>query len=515
MTRRGTILLSVLVVMVIAALVGASAMYSASAQASTASLTLRRTQARALAWSGVQAVMTELAGQRDALLDGETPTVTEEWELFTDRGSRGVIRLLPIEGEEVVQSEAARLNLNTATAEMLKALGASESAAAAVIAARDSAPLQSVESILALPGISAADLRQQTGAESESKAESGSDLLSLFTVWSFDPNIQSGIGPEASAHRGKLRINLDTPWSDRLKGAIEDRFGEGSSEALKRLMDEGAKFKSTADVVAQLQKLNVDAVAWPPILDALTTSEDPYLPGKIDINTAPAEVIACIPGFDAEAARQVVEHRATLDAAAKRSINWPLTEGLLKSEQFSRAADHLTTRSMQWRVRVEAGIAPPDEGDTSAKSATLRDRIALEAIIDVASERPRVAYLRDITMQGSAAALYETLLASGDEPPPEADDPPEPSDSGDPASAARAEQPENSAPAAASGRSTASDNDLSFDSWGSGDLSPIDPELAPVGPSELERLLEAEEPEPPAGIDRRLGRWRTGKGTAP
>ena len=62
---RGTILLAVLVVITISALAGTTAMYFGEAASSAARVSLKRTKSRALAWSGMQAVMAELADQRD------------------------------------------------------------------------------------------------------------------------------------------------------------------------------------------------------------------------------------------------------------------------------------------------------------------------------------------------------------------------------------------------------------------------------------------------------------------
>ncbi len=515
--RRGSVLLSVLIVVVIAALTGATAMYVAQAQASTASLTLRRTQARALAWSGVQAAMAEMAEQREALLDGGEPVLTEEWDLFQDGAARGIVRLSVFEGGTLCQSEAARLNLNTATASMLIALGLEEETANAMVAARAKSRFESVEALLEGRGVTASDLRSPAGpAEGASGAEHPREIGSLLSVWSFDPNIQSGFGPGASDHRGNLRVNLDLEWSDSLKSAVEDRFGEGSSAALKTLLDGGATFKSMADVVAAIQRLNVDKGMWPELLDALTTSPDPYIPGRIDINRAPEDVIACIPGIDREAARTIVEKRAGLDAATLRSHAWPVTEGILTAEQFREAVDHVTSRSLQWRVRIEAGVAAADERGESAATAELRDRIVVEAVIDVASERPRVAYLRDITMLEAATSLYESLLAGGEDEPLEepgdeapVPDPARPSVARRPAAAGSAEP--GGPRAAAAWEAPAAE--FSPDTPDSGDLDPMTAEFPRMGPSDLDRL-KADPPDtpPPAGIDRRLGRWTTGKG---
>jgi DNA uptake protein ComE-like DNA-binding protein len=549
--RRGTILLSVLVVVVIASLTGATAMYVARAQTATASVTLRRAQARALAWSGVQAVMAELAEQREALLDGEVPRVTTEWELYEEDGNRAVVRLLPMGRNEVsIASEAGRLNINTATATMLVAAGFDQQVAQAIIEERGgepgagvSRPYSSVEDLLRVAGVSANTLNGIL--DEEWGADEGSGLAESLTVWSFDPSIQSGLGNDASRHRGNLRVNLNLPWSDRLAEAIDDRFGPGASRLVKQLMDEGTKFTGPAEIVAVLKRLNIEHKEWPAIFDAFTMSDDPYLPGKVDLMRAPAEVLAAVPGIGRDAAEQIVTARDGVDREIRSSIAWPVIEGILTPDEFAEAAEHLTTRSLQWRVRIEAGIAAPTERFSASRDAGLRDRIVLEAVIDVASERPQVAYLRDVTMREAATLLYQTLVA-GDEPERsgraeldlESILPPIPGE-------ARPRQPMVgsadipglrmpgiSPRSGISGRggglwqpragsNSGSGRNLSPSTGGFGDLEfggldfGAEAPLPISGPEDIEALAAGpEELEAGRGVDRRLGRWTTGGGSS-
>src|SRR5262249_25027887 len=134
--HRGVVLLSVLIVIAMAALAGTTAMYLVEAQMGSAHASLKRTQAPAPALAGGQAVMGELADQREKLLDGGAPDLTQRWDLFTDdNGTRAVVRLVAWgESGPVAQSEDAKLDLNSATADMLGKLGLDEKAAAAIVA---------------------------------------------------------------------------------------------------------------------------------------------------------------------------------------------------------------------------------------------------------------------------------------------------------------------------------------------------------------------------------------------
>jgi DNA uptake protein ComE-like DNA-binding protein len=453
-TRHGLILLTVLVVVTIGALIGASVLYVANAQGASGGTSVRSVQSRALAWSGAQALMSELASQRERLLDCDEARVTDEWGLFGDSEGTGVVRLLPVgAGGEVLVSETGKLPLNTATAEMLGELPMVGDALAQRIVDARGDGFASVEELLGVEGVTP-DLLYGTGEAGDlggpeafrpQEGDTGVDisrddeprgLIEVLTVFGADPNIQSGLGENASQHRGLKRVNLNTPWSDRLGRAIAQRYDADAAAAVKGLMERGTAFKVPSDIVKVLRQFKVPSQEWVRVLDTFTTTPDPFVVGVVDLNLAPAMVLACIPGIDRIAAEEIVAERKRMDAEQCKSVAWPLLEGLLTEEQFELAVDHLTTRSLQWRARVEVGVLPAGEvfrgimvgesdlspvedgfveGDFGAtlrspeerdRPAELRDRLVVDVVIDAAALRPRLSYLRDVTMMPIAASLY-------------------------------------------------------------------------------------------------------------
>jgi DNA uptake protein ComE-like DNA-binding protein len=416
--RRGAILLAVLVVISIAALAGVSVSHVAQADVQGAAVSQRRVQARALAWSGVQSVMAELAQQRIALLDGETPRITSEWEPFVDaRGRRAVVRLAQQRGGSILVSEQGKVDINTAAPAMLSALGLDESTVEAIVESRRRRAFGSPGELLMVQGVTPEILYGASWHEAETGRErgleAGDGLIAHLTVFSFDPNVQSGLGPAGSTHRARMRINVNTPWSERLGNAIDERFGEGAGQAARSFMTAGVTIDSLGVILRGAVANNLNRRSWPPLLDAFTVSDDPYIMGRVDLNVAEGRVLASIPGISPEAAEQMVRIREGLGPDARRSILWPLEENILTVEEMAVAADHLTTRSMQWRVVVEGGFIP--SGDQRAwqdlEDETLQDRIVLEAVIDVASAQPRVAYLREVTLLPVARILTRDAMA--------------------------------------------------------------------------------------------------------
>lgn len=446
--RAGSAIVAVLLLLVIGVVVAATVLAAAEASSGATVSGQARAQARSLAWSGVQAVMAELAEQREALLEGKDPDVTAEWTLYTlDDGTRAVVRLIDLDpaGDGVLAAENAKLDINTATEEMLAGVpGLDAELAATIVAARAEGPFASVEQLLRVEGVTAELLygdaetgepggtsTAPAGALPEASAElpglgAGAvgerGLLGRLTVFSFDPNVQVGYGGEDD-HFGSVRVNLDQEWSDRLERAVASRLDEQIARFVGGLIESGRTFEDDSALVQTMVDLGTDPAEWGQVLDVFTTSDDEFLPGRVDVNRASAEVLACVPGVTPEQAGAIVERRESVNPDERMLPSWVVLEGLLSPEDFVLAAPHLAARSMQWRVRLEVGLerggeeasfddsAPMSIDDLIAsweeplEEPALEHRMVVEAVIDVASSRARVAYMRDVTLLEPVRAL--------------------------------------------------------------------------------------------------------------
>jgi DNA uptake protein ComE-like DNA-binding protein len=452
-------------------------------------------------------------------LEGEAPEVTAEWSLFTlENGDRAVVRLLDLAPDDpsLLLAENAKLDVNSVPVEVLAQVpGLSSELAGAIVAARATAPLASVEQLLSIEGIGPellygrapdSDATTQTPGSPPSEAQDRG-LSAHLTVFSFDPNVQLGLDGDDDA-RGAPRLCINQPWSDELRSALADRLGEDFAAEMAVLIESGRTFASEGDIAKALADGGRTPEEWGAFLDVLTPSRDLYIPGRLDINRAPRELLACIPGLTPHQAGRIADARDSLDAASKQSPVWPVVEGILTPDEFLAAAAHLTTRSMQWRVRLEAGMEPGDAAISPAPALTgpediagapapesaLRHRLVYEAVIDIASPRPRIAYLRDVT---SLEPMLAMLLAQAEiedvgeivEPElPLADSPLPPEAGGD--------APEEGSPPVGG--------------------APGDPSAGPApnpppggeeGPNRA--APGAQNTEPTGGEDRRIGRWNT------
>ena len=312
-TRRGVILLTCLIVITLGALVGTTILYFSGAEQQAAEVGFRSVQSRAMAWSGVQAVMAELDSQREEILQGAAPELTQSWLARSEEagtqgaGLRWGYRLLLL-GEVSAEPQAARLDVNTATPEMLARLsGVSKELAAAIVTARKTRRFTSVSDLLSVPGMTSellfevapgapaagAEEGPEAGApvkapergspESDEPAEEAATtgaedaetappprtrpLAEFLTAFSFDPEVQLGYGAKASEVRGNQRINLNVEWTDALGEAIERRFDKGVADGVRGLLAQGRTFEKPSDIVKTIKDVLCRTLLPPTMLN--------------------------------------------------------------------------------------------------------------------------------------------------------------------------------------------------------------------------------------------------------
>ncbi|MBU6412654.1 MAG: hypothetical protein KGS45_04215 [Planctomycetes bacterium] len=428
--RRGSALVAVLVIVVIGVLLAAGIMARAVSRVEDSSLSLRRSASRSMAWSGVRAAMMSLAAQRETLLMGGDAVWTDakKWE-FADPDGPGiwVVSMLPLDQEgNAALSESALINVNTATEEQLAKVNSLGSAGAAGIMGRRSrGPILAVEQVLhgstGTPSDAASPSAPSTDVEATavpvSTSVSGEVVGVALTALSADATLMIGDG-KSERFRASELVAKDTPPEE--KARQDERLGAGSGAA-RVWGARPAEERSLANLVADLRAANIPAQEWGAVLDGVETSEDLFVLGRIDINRAPEHVLATLPGMTTELAANLVRVRSTLDESGRRDLAWPVVSGAVEAPLFAGLVDLITTRSLQYRVRIEAGrttrsdatATDSDEfGVASNVEAALTDRCIFEAVIDVAGEQPRIAYLRDITLLDSAAQLAGAMAAT-------------------------------------------------------------------------------------------------------
>ena len=425
--RRCFVLITVLVIVASALLVGTGLIFAVQTQSLSSAVTAETAQARALAWSGVQAVSVELNGQRDVILEGRLPTLEPQYTIYETPTGLGIVRLIAVNagpGQERLIAESARLDLNSVEPAALANAGLIEQAAAEAIQShrnRTGRPLQSVSELLSIEGANITtemmfgpldEIRVMDDAEMAQvgldervagrlQAPMLSGIADALTVFAVEPALQQD---------GKRRINLNAEWTQQLAGQIEQRFGAETAKLLEEMFKAGARFNTDSRIYQKLRELRVPPEEWPPIIDAFTTEKDEHHFGRLNINAAPYEALLALPGMTPEQATQIVSVREELSAAERGTIAWPAIAQIIPPEAYDQLGDKMTTRSWTFRVRLSAGEVPADQPD-----AILSNHVMYEAVIDLSSPEPRIAYLRDITQLQNTVRIAASSAASAQE----------------------------------------------------------------------------------------------------
>ncbi|NLF31061.1 MAG: helix-hairpin-helix domain-containing protein [Planctomycetes bacterium] len=275
--------------------------------------------------------------------------------------------------------EAARLNANTATVEMLAGLDAMDSTTAlAFVTARTALEARIVADAgdpaappAGLTGPIATDdqLRRLLLDATDGDAAATDALLERLTIHS------RALNQDAD---GRPRVNLNTATSAELTDLLAPWLDARQITAIVLARDQQPLVSVGELLTRPLTVLNGDGlpvpVTIPPdrfaaFVDRLAVTSATVLPGRVNVNTAAAEVLACLPGLDPTTAASLVRHRETADSAQLRSIGWLLT--VLTADQFRQAAPHVTTRTAQFRFQASWTA---DRGSLAARATAVLER---------------------------------------------------------------------------------------------------------------------------------------------
>lgn len=427
-SRRSFVMLAVLVVVGGAALVATMLLRFAGAESAVAVSSAQHARARALAFSGVEAILSELDRERGEILAGRSPRLDRQYVLYETELESGVVRLLSLRsGGELLGAVGGLLDVNLADSEQLVATGLIDMEAAEAIVAdretRDGKRFRVLEDLLEVtrsdgspaimpeellgplesikPARDALVLERDRGERAlDALGIQGSvKLEDVLTVHSFEPALQKN---------GLLRINLNVPWSEELGRRMDDRFGEGTGNGLKQIM-ENVQFDDDGKIVDVLRFFRVEPDDWIDVVDACS-SESRWHDGRIDLNTAPVEALQSLPGIDESIARGIVRERDTLSNEERMTRVWPVLRGVIEPEVFSQLAGRVSTRCWLWRIRLAAGTVSVDDPE-----GPIENPVLLDIVVDLAAPVARIASLRDISGLDVGVRLLEGRILEFDE----------------------------------------------------------------------------------------------------
>ncbi len=121
------------------------------------------------------------------------------------------------------------------------------------------------------------------------------------------------------------------------------------------------------------------------IADKITFDGLPYRENVVNINTAPAEVLATVPGMDSNALQQILEPRQK--GQAFQTIGDLFSLKGIRRVQYQRMLPYLCTKSSSYVVRVQVRMS----GQLSV--------FAVSALVEMTAKGPRLLQWREVPRQ--------------------------------------------------------------------------------------------------------------------
>lgn len=406
--RRGTVLITAMwVVLVLAGL--ALVLARSMRQEATASANhCSATQAQLVAQGAAEFVLTQVG-----LAEGEALDVLEVSCEARQVGD-GYFWILQSNLEEDraysygITDEASRININYAPSEMLLNLPRMTSELAdSIVDWRDrdgevssagaedeyylllpepyyckNDPFETIEELFLVNGASEEIIYGEDGnrngvldTNEDDDADGRLDpgLYDYTTVYSREPNV-SGTGEE--------RVNVNERQGQELNQLLRQAV-EG--DRYFQVMDRVRSRRPFRNPIDFYFKTGLQQSEFEQIADRLTTSDDEQLVGRINVNTAPREVLMCLPGLDESDVETLLSNRSE-DETGSGSIAW--VAEALEPEKAVEVGDYITTRSYQFSADI---VSVSGDG-----RAFKRFRLVVDAI----SGAPRIVYWKDLTHLG-------------------------------------------------------------------------------------------------------------------
>lgn len=432
--RGGFVLISILIVVMLISMVALSLLFRMRAEEKAAAAGMGGEQAWAAAMSGVRHAINVLenASSQDWR---DNPSIFKNQFVYDDGAHRWYFSVYSSGTEEAaairygLSDEAGKLNVNHATEESLTAIPLlDESMAQALIDFVDAdgeaqpegaeqpyydtlekpyaihnAPLKTLDELLMVRGFTPAlfygedanqnfrlDANEDDGDASfppdNSNGELARGFRQLFTVSSYDLNLDSADLQRVDVNDPDANLGDESLPEDTVKFVEAARRNQITITNICDLVEATWTMKDEEDQDREYPS-GIDEETLPLALDRLTHTNDYHLHGLININTASAQVLATVPGIDDALANEIIGARDAIPPDEQGNIAWLFTEKIVDAEEFRVIGRHLTARGHQFSLRA-AGYS--NQGQY---------RI-IEAIVDLAGDRPRIIYLRDISRFG-------------------------------------------------------------------------------------------------------------------
>jgi type II secretory pathway component PulK len=195
----------------------------------------------------------------------------------------------------------------------------------------------------------------------------------------------------SSAAQGEL--DLTQPGKVKLTQVL-DLIG-------KTVLVKGAKQPLTSPFDDQASSM---AEYLPRLMDAVTVASGTSIPGRLNLNLAPRQILAGVPGLRAEVVDQIIRTRDPQNAAShpqRQYETWLLTEGLVELDEMRKLMPLLGTGGDVYRAQV---VGYFESGRPASRA---------EVVLDATQQPPRIVLWRTVTHLGRGHSLDVLGLGQG------------------------------------------------------------------------------------------------------
>ncbi len=131
------------------------------------------------------------------------------------------------------------------------------------------------------------------------------------------------------------------------------------------------------------------ALYLPIIMDALSTQDVDLMPGRINLNECPAELLYGIPSLSEEAVQKILELREIESDDENRQFEtWPMVEGIVTLQEMRSLVPMLTAGGDVYRAQIVGYF----ENSGASHRA--------EVVVDATTVNPKVVAWRDLSHLG-------------------------------------------------------------------------------------------------------------------
>jgi hypothetical protein len=195
-------------------------------------------------------------------------------------------------------------------------------------------------------------------------------FMEYFTVWSREPNKRSD---------GSARISVNTTNNTELTSRLQELFGESRANEISRAATPPSNgfdsllrfFYASGMTVQEFNQIAGD----------LTVTNANFVDGLVNVNTASAIVLNCLPGIGPDKGQELVNYRRGKTTNDLYSVAW-VTQ-VLEQTNALQAGPYLTTFSYVYSADI---AAVGKEGRGYRRSWF---------VIDNTEDVPKVIYRRD------------------------------------------------------------------------------------------------------------------------